>query len=104
LANITRYTVEVLKSGETLYFTRSPTGVTYRDLENASTTDDFAELGRWRDYVENDITNGSVTSLNLVEVELKATAAPGLDAEIHDAIEAEALSKLSQLEREILGL
>jgi len=104
LAKITRYSIEVVFNGETLYFGRTPNGVTYRELEFASTTTDFAELGRWKDYVDNDVTNGSVSSYQLVEVELKASAAPGLDNEIHDAIEAEALSKLSQLERDILGV
>jgi len=104
LAKQTRYSIEVVFNGETLYYSRTPSTVLYRELEYASTTEDFAELGRWEEYVQNDLTNGSISSYQLVEVELKATAAPGLDAEIHDAIEAEALSKLSPLERDILGV
>lgn len=100
----TSYTVEVVFNGQTLYYARDVRNVTYRPLEQASTTEDFAELGNWREYVQNDFNNGSVTSYQLVEVEIKATPAQGLDDEINDAVEAKALAKLTQLERQVLGV
>jgi len=102
----TSYTVEVERNGQTLYYSRGRelSGEAYRDLPFASTTNDFAELGVWEEYVLNDLNNGSVASYQLVEVELKATAAPGLDNEIKDAVEREALKKLTALERKVLGV
>ena len=104
MAKQTRYSIEVVFNGETLYYARRVSDVIYVELENASTTTDFADLGRWEDYVKNDVSNGSVSSYQLVEVELKATAAPGLDSEINDAVEAEALAKLTPYERQVLGI
>ena len=104
MAKQTRYGVEVVWNGETLYYQRGVHGPSYVPLEGASGTDDFAELGTWEEYVKNDVANGSVTSYQLVEIELKASPAPGLDNEIKDAIATEALAKLTQLERTALGL
>jgi len=104
MAKTTRYGVEVVWNGETLYYQRGVHSPSYVLLEGASATTDFAELGRWEEYVKNDVANGSVTSYQLVEIELKASPAPGLDNEIKDAVIAEARAKLTQLERDVLGI
>lgn len=104
MANKTSYSIEVVFNGQTLYYRREVGGASYAELDLASSTQDFAELGRWEAYVKNDLANNSIASYQLVEVELKATAAPGLDAEIKDAVEAQALAKLTQLEKDALGL
>ena len=100
MAKITTFSVEVVRNSETLYFRQSNLVISYVPLEEASSTADFAELGRWVEIVENE---GSLTSHQNVEIELKASAA-NVDGDINDATEAEGLSKLTQLEKDALGL
>ena len=77
--------------------------ISYVSLEEASSTTDFAELGRWGAIAEKDKINGSILVWTNVEIELKASLA-NVDGEISDATQAEALSKLSEIEKQALGL
>ena len=97
------YTVEVVLNGEIKYYREGSQGVVYRNLEDASTTTDFSTLGEWEDYVKNDFAQGDVTSYQNVEIELKASTA-NVDGDIHDSLEADALAKLTPLDRQVLGL
>jgi len=103
MAKQIRYTVEVVTNGSTLYYRREVVNATYVDLERASSTFDFAELGLWEEYVKNDLANGSIDSYQIVELELKVKNA-NVSQEINDAISAAALAKLTQLERDALGV
>lgn len=100
----TSYTIEVNINGDILYYALSSRGVAYRPLEAASTTSSFATLGEWKAYVESDLNNNSLDSYKLVEVELKAKESPGIENDIKDAIERNALSKLTAAERQVLGI
>ena len=103
MAKQVRYTIEVVINGETLYYQRSVKGVSYMPLDEASSTPDFYELGQWREYVKNDFDHGSVDSYQVVLLELKVKNA-NVDTDINNAIIAQALNKLSQLEKDALGL
>ena len=103
MAKQTSYSIEVVQNGETRYYRENNLMITYSVLEQASSTVDFAELGRWEENVKNDLSQGDIDSYQNVEIELKASTA-NVDGEIKDATEAEGLAKLTQLERDALGL
>lgn len=97
------HTIEVVKSGETLYYKVDGAGARYTSLDFASTTTDYTQLGVWKRYAENDVTQGGLTSSRTVKVEVKAVPA-NVDSDIDDAIAAKALKKLTQIEKDALGL
>ena len=103
MAKQTSYSVEVIQGSEILYYRENNLVISYVPLEQASSTTDFAELGRWDAIAESDLQGGSIDSWMNVEIELKASPAD-VDGDIHDATEAEALAKLTELEKAALGL
>jgi len=103
MAKQIRYTVEVAINGEPRYYQRNVDGYIYDILEKASSTVDFYELARWNDLAKNDFVNGSVSAYDVVELELKVKSA-NVQTEMNDAVIAKATSKLSQLERDALGI
>ena len=96
-----KYGIRVVRHGGTFYLRSDNLTKDYVDIEDSSSTEDLLVLDDWIEYVDNDLSNGSINSYKIVEfLRTARIVTPNVDG----AARQRALNKLNARDKAVLGL